>query len=84
MDDLGIDYDRVHIESPVSIYSDKLGQSISNIWKHYAVRIWDTIYDNINPKWINLNMWKDDLWFGSFERIDWQELITLWLPVKLY
>ena len=66
---LGVKYERIHIKAPWDfIYSDKLWKSITINWEHYAVRIWDTIYDNINPKWLDINLWKKDLQFWS---IDW-------------
>jgi hypothetical protein len=66
MDKIGVKYERIYLKSTHkdwNIYSEKLWKLISTNGNHNAIKIWDKIYDNINPKWININKWKEDLWF---------------------
>jgi hypothetical protein len=42
------------------IWSDKHGV-ISTTGEHYAVKVGDTVYDNLNPKGIPYREWVDDL-----------------------
>jgi len=64
LDDLGIAYTRVNLWSnhpKGHIRSDYYWKLISTNRDHRAIRIKDTIYDNLYPKWINIDARKKDL-----------------------
>jgi hypothetical protein len=47
---------------------------ISSNWKHYATRVWNIIYDNVHPKWINIDKFKKDLEINSIYFSDFKWL----------
>ncbi len=44
-----------------NIWSDKLGKNISTNGTHQAIKVGDTVFDNLNPKGIDFKKWTQDL-----------------------
>ena len=44
------------------IYSVKNGVAISSNWYHEAIKVWDTVFDNIYKAWIKYSEFLEDLW----------------------
>lgn len=58
----GISGERIHIESRTGyIYSDKYGDSITTNGIHDAIKIGDTVYDNLSSTGIKYDAWLKDL-----------------------
>jgi hypothetical protein len=58
----GIAGQRINIKSSTGqIYSDKLGRGVTDNGEHAAIRVGDTVYDNLNPKGVPYKEWADDL-----------------------
>ena len=57
LDAEGIKYEKIHIQSTEwmkQLFSVKYNDFVSTNWNHYAIKIDNKIYDNLNPKWIDI------------------------------
>lgn len=58
----GIVGQRINIKSSTGqIYSEKLGRSVTDNGEHAAIRVGDTVYENLNPNGVPYKEWADDL-----------------------
>ncbi|MBE5951411.1 MAG: hypothetical protein E7260_07415 [Lachnospiraceae bacterium] len=60
LDDKGIDYQIIRVDSDFGIYSDKAKISVGDNY-HYGIQIGDMVYDNMTPEGMKLQNWLDDL-----------------------
>ncbi|MCM1097617.1 MAG: hypothetical protein NC427_06080 [Ruminococcus flavefaciens] len=60
LDEKGIPYQIIRIDSKYGIYSDKAAMSIGQGY-HYGVQVGNTVYDNMTPGGIELSTWLEDL-----------------------
>lgn len=62
----GVSGKKISIQSKTDyIWSDKHGV-ISENGKHYAIKIGDTVFDNLNPQGISYSDWLSDLGNSDF------------------
>lgn len=69
MDERGIPYKIIRVDSLYGIYSDKAGTEIG-LGFHYGIQIDDFVYDNMATGGMKFNDWLKDLGMG-FPGIDW-------------
>ena len=75
----GIRGDHIEIKSTYQIYSDKAGRAITEDGTHQAIKVGDTIFDNMNPLGQKYDDWANDLglsdpFHGQFMKVnnlDW-------------
>lgn len=71
MKEEGIQGERIHVKSETGfVYSDKNG-AISSNGTHDAIRIGDTVYDNLNPNGISYDDWAKDLGLGIYKEMSY-------------
>jgi len=71
MKEAGVEGERIRVNSDHNIYSDKAGEVIGSNGYHDAVKVGDTVYDNMNPGGMPFNEWLKDLGIGEVSGIDW-------------
>ncbi|MBQ4524430.1 MAG: hypothetical protein IJA10_16040 [Lachnospiraceae bacterium] len=69
LDEKGIPYKIIRVDSLYGIYSDKAGTEIG-LGFHYGIQIDDLVYDNMTTGGMKFNDWLKDLGIG-FPGIDW-------------
>lgn len=60
LDQVGIDYKIIRVDSEYGVYSDKACDTIGNGY-HYGIQIGNNVYDNMTPQGMNFNEWIHDL-----------------------
>lgn len=64
LDDMGIEYEIIRVDSSSLVYSDKAGDVIGNEF-HYGIKVGDNVYDNLTLGGMSYNAWKADLGIGE-------------------
>lgn len=60
LEESGIAYKIIRVDSEFYIYSDKFGEYIG-VGYHYGVQVGDTVYDNLTTYGMQLDAWLEDL-----------------------
>ena len=77
LNEKGIPYKIIRIDSEFGIYSDKAGMSIGTGY-HYGVQVGDIVYDNMTTGGMKLDSWLEDLGLTQgFDSIKWNYTDTI-------
>ena len=60
LEEEGLEYQIIRVDSEFGIYSDKAGMSIGDNY-HYGIQVGNAVYDNLTPEGVPLDAWLEDL-----------------------
>ncbi len=82
LDEEGIDYDVIKIESEFGIYSNKLGQSVAQGVNshHIGIRVGEIVYDNNFSNGVPFYEWLNDFGIGEYKSITYSIIDKSLIP----